>query len=225
MLRRLFGLACACAVAPAWAQSCRDAECLRLTPQALAHARRHFADLAHAVSELPPAQRIGFVNAAVNRLVTLADDAELGAVDVWLTPLETLARGRGDCEDIAIAKFFLLLAGGVDAGGVRLLYARRCDPATHGHVTAHVVALARTPFADPLVLDNVNPIALPVSLRDDLEPVFSFDRTQLWSGVRGPCHGGAPQRLRPWRDVLGRVVTQQSSFHFREELVDAASIY
>jgi predicted transglutaminase-like cysteine proteinase len=206
MLRRLFELGCVGAtVAPVRAALSRENTCADLAAWALAHARHDFDDLAHDVAGLPPAEGAVFANVAINRLVVLADDLELGAVDVWQTPFELLARGRGDCEDIAIAKFFLLLAAGADPAEVRLLYARRRHPATPGRATPHVVTVARHPFADPLVLDNVNLMALPVSCRDDLEPVFSFDRAQLWAGVNGPCHGSAPERLHAWRALLARM--------------------
>ena len=212
MWRRSFALGCACALtAPAWARSCRDALCVTLAPlvgRALARARRDFDDLAHAALAEAPDDRIAFVNRAVNDWVVAADDLELGAVDVWLTPLETFARRRGDCEDIAIAKFFVLLAAGVDATAVRLLYARWRDRTRPALTAAHLVALARDPFEDPLVLDNLIPMALPTSCRDDLEPVFSFDRAQLWAGVGGPCRGRAPERLHAWGRLLGRMATQ-----------------
>ena len=210
MLRRLFGLACACAaLRPAQAQPCRPAACGRLSTASLAHVRHDFDEIAHAAAELPLPRRIGFANAAINQLVAYADDTELAGTDCWLTPLETLALGRGDCEDIAITKFFLLLASGADPSEVRLLYARHHDPALPGLAAAHIVALARHPYADPLVLDNLSLSALPVSSRPDLEPVFSFDRSQLWSGVCGTCQGRAPARLRLWREVLARVAEQQ----------------
>ena len=209
MLRRLFELGCACAtVGQASAAVARERGGTGLSTWALAHARHDFDELAHDVADLPSAERLVFANIAINRLVVLADDLELGAVDIWQTPIEVLARGRGDCEDIAIAKFFLLLAAGANPAEVRLLYARRRSPAMPGLATAHVVALARHPFADPLVLDNLNPIALPVSCRDDLEPVFSFDCAQLWAGVGGPCHGRAPERLHAWGAVLERMASQ-----------------
>jgi len=47
----------------------------------------------------------GHVQAAVNRAVAYRADAELWAArDHWATADETLARGAGDCEDIAVAK-------------------------------------------------------------------------------------------------------------------------
>jgi len=47
-----------------------------------------------------------FWNAAVSYKT---DQAKYGVIDYWQTPMETLVSGDGDCEDIAIAKFFTLL--------------------------------------------------------------------------------------------------------------------
>ena len=42
------------------------------------------------------------------------DDLEHhGQIDVWSSPLATLARGAGDCEDYAIAKFIALQRAGI----------------------------------------------------------------------------------------------------------------
>ena len=39
--------------------------------------------------------------------------AQWGVPDRWSPPLETLATGRGDCEDYAIAKYVALTAAGI----------------------------------------------------------------------------------------------------------------
>lgn len=172
-------------------------------------AARHLYDaLAGAAARLPMPDRIVYTNIVVNRRIAFADDTALGGNDVWQTPIESLARGCGDCEDIAIAKFFLLLAAGVEPRAVRLLYARWRDESVPGVETPHVVAIARDPFDDPFVLDNLNLIVLPLSQRGDLVPVFSFDRTDLWRGVTGPRQGDAAKRLPAWRDVLARLSAQ-----------------
>lgn len=179
-----------------------------LPPDRLAIGHGIFDALVREAASLPPLERIAFVNVEINRRVDFIDDAVFGENDVWLTPFETLARGLGDCEDIAIAKFFLLLAAGVDAAGVRLLYARYRDPSVPGLTTAHLVAIARQPFADPFVLDNLNLLLLPLSQRSDLEPVFSFDRAHLWEGADGPAHGSSPDRLPAWRRLLERMARE-----------------
>jgi predicted transglutaminase-like cysteine proteinase len=210
MLRRLFTLALAlAALRDVRAQSCRSAACASLSAAALAAAHRDFDAIVRSACRLELQRRIAFVNSAINQRVSFASDADsLAHVDIWLTPLETLALGCGDCEDFAIAKFFVLLAGGTDPGELRLLYARRHDPVSSAAVRPHVVALVRHPCADPLVLDNVDAVARPISCRRDIDPVFSFDRAHLWAGVGGPDQGGA-QRLRPWRELLERCAAQQ----------------
>jgi len=51
------------------------------------------------------------VNSFFNRLIVFADDATVwGQPDFWASPLETLDKGQGDCEDFAIAKYFTLLS-------------------------------------------------------------------------------------------------------------------
>lgn len=184
--------------------------CARAVPStdhlAIGHAL--FDALVHEAVTLPPLERIVFVNTQVNRRVDFIDDALMGDNDVWLTPFETLTRAQGDCEDIAIAKFFVLLASGFDVANVRLLYARYRDVSVPGLATPHVVALARQPFDDPLVLDNLNVMLLPVSQRPDLEAVFSFDHRQVWEGVHGPVLGAAADRLPPWRRLLQRMAGQ-----------------
>ncbi len=56
--------------------------------------------------------------------------------DHWQTPLQTLARGAGDCEDHAILKRALLLDAGVDPETVSLLFVRTARG--FGHVLVQV---------------------------------------------------------------------------------------
>ncbi|MCZ8076649.1 MAG: transglutaminase-like cysteine peptidase, partial [Paucibacter sp.] len=67
-------------------------------------------DRAATVEELP---RLSLVNNFVNKHLVFRDDSEVwGRIDYWATPLESLDKGRGDCEDYAIAKYFSLLNAG-----------------------------------------------------------------------------------------------------------------
>jgi predicted transglutaminase-like cysteine proteinase len=60
--------------------------------------------------------RLGDVNRAINlKIKPMSDLALYGAEDVWSPPLVTLAKGAGDCEDYAIAKFVALQEAGVSA--------------------------------------------------------------------------------------------------------------
>lgn len=187
---------------------CARASPADLPDERLAIGHATFHALVREASLLPPPERIVFANVEINRRIDFVDDAALGENDVWLTPFEALARGEGDCEDIAIAKFFLLLGAGFDPDDVRLLYALYHDHAVPGLKVPHLVAIARAPFDDPFVLDNLNLMLVPLSQRSDLEPVFSFDRAHLWEGANGPAHGSSVALLPAWRHLLSRMAKQ-----------------
>ena len=58
--------------------------------------------------------RLGEINRAINLAIRpISDLAQHGQIDVWMSPLATLARGGGDCEDYAIAKFVALRRAGL----------------------------------------------------------------------------------------------------------------
>ncbi len=197
MDRRAFAVCLgACALWPGLARA-QGAPCTR---GALRRAREEFLALAADALRLPADERLHFVNVAINRRVQPRADDE---VDDWATPCETLARHAGDCEDFAIAKFFVLACSG-SAGGLRLLYARWHPVQTPAASLAHLVVLACEPWDDPWVLDSSNPLMVPLSLRDDLDPVFSFDRRAVWFGAGERRWHAGSERIRPWRGVLAR---------------------
>ncbi len=132
------------------------------------------------------------------------DDQEVwNQVDYWASPLETLDKGMGDCEDFAIAKYFSLLAVGVPPARLRLVYVRLQIGGAGGPSQAHMVlAYYATPQAEPLILDNLVTEIRPASRRPDLTPVFSFNSEGLWQGTGAQSAGDPVARLSRWRDVL-----------------------
>src|SRR4051812_32461280 len=69
--------------------------------------------------------RLGEINRAINLAIRpVSDLVQYGSIDVWSSPLATLARGAGDCEDYAIAKFIALRLAGVAAADLRLVILR-----------------------------------------------------------------------------------------------------
>jgi len=146
--------------------------------------------------------KVAAVNDFYNHRIGFRSDLDLyGVVDYWASPLETLARGAGDCEDFAIAKYFTLVASGVSQKKLRLVYVRAMDL---GLAVPHMVlAYYPTPDADPWVLDNLVPGLRPASARPDLTPVFSFNAEAIWEGVgAAPVRGTATERLSRWAAVL-----------------------
>lgn len=151
----------------------------------------------------PEAERLQALNRFVNERIRFADDLDhLGLVDEWASPLESLARGAGDCEDYAIAKYFSLLAAGVPGARLRMVYVR-ADVA--GASIAHMVlAYYAQPAAEPLLLDNLVPEIRRAAERPDLRPVFSFSAEGLWQGTGATSAGSAVERLSRWREVIAK---------------------
>jgi predicted transglutaminase-like cysteine proteinase len=117
------------------------------------------------------------VNSFFNKQLSYQNDLSLwGKKDYWATPVESLGRGRGDCEDYAIAKFFSLVALGIPEDKFRLMYVRQLE-INEPHM---VLIYFEEPDAIPLVLDNYNPRIKPASQRRDLKPIYSFNGHGLW---------------------------------------------
>jgi len=175
----------------------------RLGPQAV-HGVRALQPLLSALAEADDATRLDGVNRFFNRRIVFRDDMQVWHVeDYWASPLETLQQGMGDCEDFAIAKYFSLLALGMPASQMRLVYVRLQVGGPGGPSQAHMVlAYYANAQAEPLILDNLVTEIRPASRRPDLTPVFSFNSEGLWQGSGATRMGDAAERLSPWRDVL-----------------------
>jgi predicted transglutaminase-like cysteine proteinase len=164
-------------------------------------------DLLARLQSLDDLMRLDAVNSFVNRRVAFSDDTVVwGQNDYWASPLETFARGQGDCEDYAIAKYFALLASGMPTERLRLVYVRAIVSGGFGRpglVQPHMVlAYYVDNGADPIILDNPVPDIRPASRRADLTPVFSFNSAGLWNGTGGPSVGDPLARLSRWREVM-----------------------
>jgi len=176
----------------------------KLGPRAVAGAQALQQLLATVPGDEPG--RLASVNQFFNRRVVFTEDVDTwGENDHWASPLETLDQGRGDCEDYAIAKYFSLLATGMPAARLRLVYVRAQIGGPGGALQAHMVlAYYAQPGAEPLILDNLISEVRPASRRPDLAPVFSFNSDGLWQGVGAQSAGDPTARLSRWREVLAK---------------------
>lgn len=157
---------------------------------------------------LPEPEKIKRVNAFFNRRIAFREDAEIwGAADYWATPLETLGRASGDCEDFTIAKYVTLKLLDVPIERMRLIYVRAKIGGPHSSISqAHMVlGYYATPGQEPLVLDNLITDIRPASRRSDLRPVFSFNSDGLWVGQSDSSSANPTARLSRWRDVITRM--------------------
>jgi predicted transglutaminase-like cysteine proteinase len=172
----------------------------RLGPAAQARVQALLQEIAE-IATRDDETRLRVVNTFFNRSVIYREDQEVwGVVDYWATPIETLSKGAGDCEDYAIGKYFSLIAAGIPSVKMRLVYVRAQMGAS---IQAHMVlAYYAQPDAEPLILDNLITDIRPASRRPDLSPVFSFNAEGLWQGVTGASAGDPVVRLSRWREVF-----------------------
>ena len=120
--------------------------------------------------------RVEAVNRYVNLRVRFVDDSrQYGRDDLWSAASETLRRGRGDCEDYAIAKLQMLRAAGFADRDLYLVVAkdlvRRSD-----HALLVVRAGGRM-----LVLDNGTDAILNADDAGDYRPVLTFAANGAWT--------------------------------------------
>jgi predicted transglutaminase-like cysteine proteinase len=189
----------------AWDSERMLAAAQRQGPAAAAAVRALLPVLAEAAA-LEEEARLAPVNQFFNRRIVFTDDDVVwGQADYWASPIEMLGKGRGDCEDYAIGKYFSLLAVGVPVAKLRLVYVRAQIGGPGGASQAHMVlAYYAQPGAEPLILDNLIGEIRPASRRADLTPVFSFNSDGLWQGAAGAPAGDPTARLSRWREVLAK---------------------
>lgn len=153
-------------------------------------------------------EKLKNVNDFFNQKIRFTDDIELwGQPDYWATPLETIGKQAGDCEDFSIAKYIFLKVLNIPDDKLRLTYVRAELTGHDGSaVKAHMVlSYYSTPLSEPLILDNLNSEIMPASKRTDLAPIFSFNSKGLWLGSSLKPKAESQSHLSRWRDVLTRI--------------------
>jgi predicted transglutaminase-like cysteine proteinase len=117
------------------------------------------------------------VNRYVNETQYRQDVANWGESDRWSTPAEFFAKG-GDCEDYAIAKYFLLRELGVSPEQLKIVVLHdRQRRQTHAVLT--VTRENRT-----LVLDNLRDRIVPWRELDHYIPIYSLNERSAWLHTR-----------------------------------------
>ncbi len=123
-----------------------------------------------------PIEKLEAVNRYVNARVAFVDDSrQYGVSDFWTSAADTLRRGRGDCEDYAIAKLQLLRRAGFAEKDLYLVILRdslrRAD---------HAVLVVRAE-GRMLVLDNGTDRLIDSFEMPDYRPIFTFSGTRAWT--------------------------------------------
>jgi len=175
------------------------------------NARNSIYELQTLISELKSASEIDKlkrINDFFNQKITFDDDNTIwGEPDYWATPLESIGKSRGDCEDFSIAKYIFLRALDIPNERLKLTYVRAQIGGPHSKIfQAHMVlSYYATPTSEPLILDNLISDVRESSRRIDLTPIFSFNSEGLWAGAANTAKDTSLNNLSRWRSVLVRI--------------------
>lgn len=131
---------------------------------------------AASVGSMDALARIDAINRYVNARVQYVNDIRLSGVeDRWSTGVDTLARGKGDCEDYAIAKLQMLRRAGFADDDLYLVVLRDLR-----RQADHAVLVVRAE-GRLLVLDNGTDRIVDSAVMADYRPIFSFSGTRSWT--------------------------------------------
>lgn len=160
--------------------------------------------LMHSAKYLTENEKLILVNDFFNQHIKFVNDINLwGVKDYWVTPLEVLTRGAGDCEDYSIAKYFTLIKLGIPEKKIRITYVKSLT-FNQPHM---VLAYASSTQAVPIILDNLTPEIQSANKRKDLLPLYSFNDSGLWlTELRGSDRKvGDSIQLAMWTELKKRM--------------------
>jgi predicted transglutaminase-like cysteine proteinase len=156
-----------------------------------------------SAQQLNDTEKLIKVNDFFNMLYFIDDLQLWGEDNYWATPLEFIGVKGGDCEEFAIAKYFTLLALGIDDNKMRITMVKALELNQYHMVLSYY----ETPGSVPLVLDNLDAKIKPANQRQDLYPIYSFNGKQLWfNKEKGQgILAGKSDRLERWTNLNQRI--------------------
>jgi predicted transglutaminase-like cysteine proteinase len=142
-------------------------------------------------------EKVVAVNDFFNSFLYATDAVVYKKNDYWATPNETIKRGAGDCEDLALAKYFTLIHNGVSASKLRLAYAKLDGQ-------AHMIVIYDETLSEKyLVLDNYDLDIKELNKRKDIEVVYTFNSHYVWTtDFKKPT---SVNKLGLWLDLVTRI--------------------
>ncbi|MDD2651502.1 MAG: transglutaminase-like cysteine peptidase [Sulfurimonas sp.] len=114
------------------------------------------------------------INGYFNQIVNELDSLNWGEEDYWSTPKEFIIRGKGDCEDFVIAKYFALKELGFDASQMMIIIVK-----VDNLQELHAVLGVKNQSGEILILDNLSWKILPITKRRDLKIVKWVNESSL----------------------------------------------
>jgi len=143
--------------------------------------------LAQGLKGMTPEQQLAAVQGAVRQKVHWATDLDtMKVADLWANAGETLERGAGDSEDIAVVEMQALKAAGWNPRDLYISIGREKG------VGAHIVLLARAPSGFYVLDDRADRPMTPQE-HHRFTPVLTIGEGKSW--VHGRRVNGVASRL------------------------------
>lgn len=146
-----------------------------------AHAKNRFIavrdKLIRDLKDADEMTKLNKVNSWINYIKYESDEKLYGVSDYWATLYEFVGRGKGDCEDYTIAKYYILKELGISPKKMKFTYVIYKD--RKGKKISHMV-LSYLKVPKPkkksqiLILDSNNRLILPASKRKDIVKVIKM---------------------------------------------------
>ncbi len=148
-------------------------------------------------------EKLQLVNDFFNRMEWAEDEKIWHKQDYWATPIESLIKNAGDCEDFSIAKYYTLLAMDFPDEQLRLTYV-----VLDNHQGHMVLFYFPKNAQEPLVLDNLNKQILARSSRPDIKSMFSFNDSGLWLKGNNTNIPDEDNIIYQWEEMVERIKKQ-----------------
>jgi len=137
-------------------------------------ARPSWSALMESLKGKDRATQLRLVNDTMNRVRYVTDRENWGVNDYWATVDQFLARGAGDCEDFAIAKYMALKAAGVPPEDMRIVVLQDLNLGV-----PHAVLAVREGNGW-LILDNQIKEVMPDKAIVHYRPIYSINEQNWW---------------------------------------------
>lgn len=143
--------------------------------------------LAETIRGLSPEEQLAVVDREVRQKVRWSSDLDtMHVADLWANAGETLERGAGDSEDIAVVKMQVLKAAGWNQRDLYMSIGREKG------VGAHIVLLARAPSGFYILDDKASRPMTP-SEHSRFTPMLTLGEGKSW--IHGRRVSGFSSRL------------------------------
>ncbi len=137
---------------------------------------RKAREIVRAAREMDRDGKVRLINRFVNSSIQYGTDREIyGVADHWATLAETFARGRGDCEDIALAKMWMLRASGIDLADMHLTLGRQTRLRED-----HALLVVKAGAGRNFYMDNLSSNVEALDGRNEFQPLVSYGANGAW---------------------------------------------